>query len=132
MKLHKSRTNRVLYGVCGGLSESLDLNVLKVRMSFAAFILLTRTFGIIVYMLLGVFLPYDIDNYNTSSRNRQQGGGFSYSNPSRQNKPKEEDYPFDISNAQDVDIDCRHDGMGYNEDDFYKQSLKTKDEDYRL
>ena len=91
-KLHKSRTNRLFMGVCGGIGETFGINPIVVRVLFAALSVFTGSLLLWVDMLLGLFLPmgdYDYgDDGPTVSRRRY----------------KPEDPPFDISSARDVDF----------------------------
>ena len=113
MKLHKSIRNRVLMGVCGGIAETLGVSAGLVRFLFILVsLLMPRVPIFLIYMLMGFLLPYG-------------GSG-------RQGRPayKPEAPPFDVSDAQDVEVDCRHEDRGYSEEDYYRASRETKDEDY--
>ncbi|MGM9639094.1 MAG: hypothetical protein ACI3XT_05835, partial [Butyricicoccaceae bacterium] len=70
---------------------------------------------------------------HTSSRGGPFGGGARpYGGSGRQGRPayKPKAPPFDVSDAQDVEVDCRHEDRGYSEADYYRASRETKDEDY--
>jgi len=54
-RLHKSRTNRVFFGVCGGIAEYFNINPLIVRLIF----LFTTGGAGTVYLILAIFLPED-------------------------------------------------------------------------
>jgi phage shock protein C len=55
-KLYRSKTDRVLFGVCGGLGEYFEVDSLILRILF---ILLTFTggSGIIIYIILAIIIP---------------------------------------------------------------------------
>lgn len=55
-KLYRSRTDRVIFGVCGGLGEYFEVDSLILRILF---ILLTFTggSGIIIYLILAIIIP---------------------------------------------------------------------------
>jgi phage shock protein C len=55
-KLFRSKTDRVIFGVCGGLGEYFEVDSLILRILF---ILLTFTggSGIIIYLILAVIIP---------------------------------------------------------------------------
>lgn len=57
-KLHLSSTDRILTGVCGGLSESIGLNSNIIRGLFIVSLFLGGT-GLIIYLLLFMILPSD-------------------------------------------------------------------------
>ena len=60
MKLVKSRTNKMLTGVCGGLGELLGLDPTIIRLIWAALSLAGGT-GIILYIIAAVIIPEDDD-----------------------------------------------------------------------
>jgi phage shock protein C len=63
-KLHRSKTNRVIFGVCGGLGEYFEIDPLVVRILF---ILLTFTggSGIVIYLILAIMIPDSDGNRKT-------------------------------------------------------------------
>ena len=54
-KLHRSRSNRMIMGVCGGLAEYFNINatIIRILMILFAFSMV----GILVYLVLGLILP---------------------------------------------------------------------------
>ena len=59
-KLHRSRSNRVLAGVCGGIAEWLGWNASMVRLLFVLISVLSVAFpGIIVYLILWMVMPQE-------------------------------------------------------------------------
>lgn len=54
-RLFKSRTNRVLCGVCGGLGEYFDIDPTIIRLLFV--LLGCTTTGIIVYIIAAIVIP---------------------------------------------------------------------------
>ena len=57
MSLKRSRSNRILMGVCGGIAERYSIDANLVRLIWAAFTIGTMGFGALVYVLVGLFLP---------------------------------------------------------------------------
>ena len=55
--LKRSRTNRMLGGVCGGLGEYFDLDPTIIRLAFVAFILLGMGSPVLGYLLLWIIMP---------------------------------------------------------------------------
>ena len=54
-KLTRSRTNRTIRGVCGGLGEYLKVDPVIIRILFVLF---GFTFwGIVVYFIMGALIP---------------------------------------------------------------------------
>ncbi|MDY6915738.1 MAG: PspC domain-containing protein [Candidatus Cloacimonadota bacterium] len=60
-KLHISKKNKVIAGVCGGLAESLGINANIVRAIFGLSLFFGGS-GLFVYILLLIILPKD-ENY---------------------------------------------------------------------
>ena len=60
MKLVKSRTNKMLTGVCGGIGELLGIDPTIIRLIWAALSLVGGT-GIILYIIAAVIIPEDDD-----------------------------------------------------------------------
>ena len=57
-KLHRSRNNRIIAGVCGGLAEWLGWNPTLVRVLYVVVSILSVAFpGILVYLILWIVMP---------------------------------------------------------------------------
>ncbi|WOX57120.1 PspC domain-containing protein [Methanoculleus receptaculi] len=57
-KLTRSRTNRWIAGVCGGVGEYLDIDPNIIRAVYIIFTVLTRfAAGLIIYILLWIIIP---------------------------------------------------------------------------
>lgn len=54
--LYRSRTNRIIFGVCGGLGEYFDVDPIVFRIIFIA-LTLGGGFGIILYLALAFLMP---------------------------------------------------------------------------
>lgn len=54
--LHKSSTNRMIAGVCGGIGERFQIDPTLVRLGFAAFSILGGG-GLLLYILAAVVMP---------------------------------------------------------------------------
>ena len=58
MPLHRSKTDRILGGVCGGIAEWLGWDATLVRVLFVVISLASAAFpGILVYVLLWILMP---------------------------------------------------------------------------
>ena len=55
-RLYKSRDDRMLSGVCGGIAEYFDIDPTLVRLSWALFCALGGS-GILVYIIAAVIIP---------------------------------------------------------------------------
>ena len=57
-KLHRSTTNRIIAGVCGGFAEWLGWNPTTFRILFVVVSILSVAFpGILVYLILWLVMP---------------------------------------------------------------------------
>jgi len=56
-RLHRSRTDRMVGGVCGGLAESLDLDPAVVRIGLVALTVLGFGAGIVLYAAAWILAP---------------------------------------------------------------------------
>lgn len=58
--LKRSRTDRIFMGVCGGIGRRLGIDANLVRLIWAAFSVGSVGMGVLIYILLGLFLPEDM------------------------------------------------------------------------
>lgn len=60
MKLTRSRRERIIAGVCGGLARYLGWSPFRVRVVYVLVSILSAAFpGILVYLLLWFLMPLD-------------------------------------------------------------------------
>jgi phage shock protein C len=55
-KLYRSKTNRQLAGVCGGLAEYFNLDVTLIRVLFVLLAVLGGS-GLVIYVALRIIVP---------------------------------------------------------------------------
>lgn len=55
-KLYRSTTDRMIWGVCGGLSEYFDIDVSLIRVIFVVLALASGV-GILLYIILAIIVP---------------------------------------------------------------------------
>ena len=59
-KLHRSSTNRIIAGVCGGIAQWLGWSPTTVRVLYVVVSILSVAFpGILVYLILWIAMPQD-------------------------------------------------------------------------
>ena len=58
-RLVKSRKDRMVFGVCGGLSNSTGLDAALIRLAFVVGAIFTGSILFWIYLLLGIVLPTD-------------------------------------------------------------------------
>lgn len=57
--IKRSRTDRIFMGVCGGIGQRIGIDPNLVRLVWAAFSVGSIGMGVLVYVLLGLFLPQE-------------------------------------------------------------------------
>jgi phage shock protein C len=57
MPLHRSRSNRMIAGVCGGVADFLGWNPTLVRVLWVILTPTTLFAGVVVYLLLWLLMP---------------------------------------------------------------------------
>ncbi len=57
--LKRSSTDKVFMGVCGGIGQKLGIDANLVRLVWAAFSIGSIGMGVLLYVLIGLFLPMD-------------------------------------------------------------------------
>ncbi len=55
--LQRSRTDRKLFGVCGGLAKYFGIDSTLVRFVFVALVLASLGWGLLLYIILGILMP---------------------------------------------------------------------------
>jgi phage shock protein C len=60
--LKRSSTDKIFMGVCGGIGQKLGIDANLVRLVWAAFSIGSIGMGVLVYVLIGLFLPVDQPN----------------------------------------------------------------------
>ena len=57
-RLTRSRSNRMIAGVCGGIAEYMEIDPTLVRVGYVVLSLMSAGFpGIIVYLVLAAIMP---------------------------------------------------------------------------
>jgi phage shock protein C len=57
--LRRSRHNRVIFGVCGGLAEFFGINAFWVRLAFLIALIPGGVPGILLYLILWLIMPLE-------------------------------------------------------------------------
>jgi phage shock protein C len=60
-KLHRSQTQKMIGGVCGGLGEYFDIDVNLVRLLFVALCLMTALLPLLIfYIVAWIIVPVEV------------------------------------------------------------------------
>ncbi|MBP5520403.1 MAG: PspC domain-containing protein [Treponema sp.] len=62
-RLCKSRKNKMIGGVCGGLAEYLNIDVTIIRI-VAGVLFLAKGIGLLVYIVACIVMPFDDDDFS--------------------------------------------------------------------
>lgn len=73
-RLYRSRTNRIIFGICGGLGEYFNIDPIIFRLIFAA-LTLGGGAGILIYIVMAFLIPKEPE-----SNAGVQGGGVDFKN----------------------------------------------------
>ncbi len=65
-ELRRSKSNRKLFGVCGGIAKYFDIDPTLVRFIFVALIFMSFGWGLLIYIILGIVMPEEKLNTQTS------------------------------------------------------------------
>lgn len=57
-RLYKSRYNKFISGVCGGLAEYLDFDPTIVRLVVVALSFFSCFTGVVIYIIAAIIMPY--------------------------------------------------------------------------
>ena len=58
-RLYRSRTNKVIGGVCGGLGDYFGIDPVLFRLAFVLLVIMFGT-GILAYLILWLIMPEEI------------------------------------------------------------------------
>ncbi len=58
-RIHRSSTDKMLGGVCGGLAESLGIDVTVLRLAFVALTVLGAGAAAVIYVAIWALAPID-------------------------------------------------------------------------
>lgn len=61
-RLYRSKRNRMLFGVCGGLAEYFNVDPTLVRILFIILLLGSVGTAILLYLLLAIVMPEEPEN----------------------------------------------------------------------
>lgn len=70
-KLYRSRTDKKLAGVCGGIAEYFDIDATLVRLAVVILVVFAGT-GLLAYIVAAIIIPVEpFDNQNQNPYNNQ-------------------------------------------------------------
>lgn len=85
-KLYRSRTKKLLSGVCGGLEDYFDIDVTIIRLVWALITVMSGVFpGIVAYVVAVFIIPEEPVGYHNNNMNRATEANFTI-NKDEENK----------------------------------------------
>ena len=68
-KLHRSRTDKMIFGVCGGIGEYYNVESTWVRLVFVFLVFVTSGFALLFYFIMALLMPANRGEGLTSKEN---------------------------------------------------------------
>ena len=84
-KLHKSSTDKVFAGVCGGFGEYFDIDPVIIRLLWVASVFLFGT-GVVLYIIAAIIMPEENETDIEEKRKVRENRVEKEENPERNNK----------------------------------------------
>ena len=123
-RLYRSRSDRMICGVCGGIGAFFGIPGTVVR--FLALVLFALSSGLVLILYLGVGATLPLEPCSAGGPD-DAGGPAPGSGRGRFSRPgRREKGAFDTTHAQDVE----YRPLSYKEEDYYRESRDAKDEDF--
>ncbi|MFA5178283.1 MAG: PspC domain-containing protein [Candidatus Paceibacterota bacterium] len=70
-KMHRSSTDKIIFGVCGGIAEYLEVDSLAIRIIFL-FLAFVGGSGIFVYLILALLMPKELNEKKDISESSKE------------------------------------------------------------
>jgi len=67
-KIYRSRTDRIVFGVCGGIADYYNIESLWIRVVFI-FLGITGAIGFLLYLALALLMPLDPEGTGVATKN---------------------------------------------------------------
>lgn len=97
-KLYRSRTQKMIFGVCGGLAEYFNMDPTIVRLIVVAISLFTGI-GLIAYLIAGLVIPEAPENYDSNQYQQQDYNPNQYQQPNYDQNEYQQPNPDDYQNT---------------------------------
>ena len=70
-KMHRSSTDKIIFGVCGGIAEYLEVDSLAIRIIFL-FLTFAGGSGVFVYLILALLMPKEANENKDIAKNSKE------------------------------------------------------------
>lgn len=100
-KLYKSRKNKMIGGVCGGLAEYFNMDPTIVRI-IAAILCILKGAGFIIYLIAVIVMPYDDETFDEDDTENLKSANI---DPDEEKKSSKSESEKDSKLHSDEDFD---------------------------
>jgi len=69
-KMHRSSTDKIIFGVCGGIAEYLEVDSLAIRIIFL-FLTFAGGSGVFVYLILALLMPKEANEKDIAKNSKE-------------------------------------------------------------
>lgn len=103
-QIYRSRENKVISGVCGGLAEYFDIDPVIVRL-ICVLLFFTKAIGFIAYIVCMIIIPEAPLGYYKPKENKTPNKEFNDENINSEgfNEESNQQYTYDDSNSENKD-----------------------------
>ncbi|MFA5009384.1 MAG: PspC domain-containing protein [Candidatus Paceibacterota bacterium] len=70
-KMHRSSTDKIIFGVCGGIADYLEVDSLAIRIIFL-FLTFAGGSGVFVYLILALLMPKEANENKDIAKNSKE------------------------------------------------------------
>ena len=101
-RLYKSRKNKMIGGVCGGLADYLNMDVTIVRI-IAGVLCLVKGVGILVYLIMCFVMPYDDEDFSDDDMENLKSANINPEDEKKSSKKSNPEKESKLHSDEDFD-----------------------------
>lgn len=101
-KLYKSRKNKMIGGVCGGLAEYLNMDPTIVRI-IAGILCLVKGLGILVYLIMCIVMPYNDEDFSDDDTEKLKSANIDPDEEKKSSKKSNSEKDSKLHSDEDFD-----------------------------
>ena len=101
-KLYKSRKNKMIGGVCGGLAEYFNMDPTIVRI-IAAILCILKGAGLIIYLIAVIVMPYDDEDFGEDDTENLKSANIDPEEDKKTSSKSESEKDSNLHSDEDFD-----------------------------
>lgn len=101
-KLYKSRKNKMIGGVCGGLAEYFNMDPTIVRI-IAAILCILKGAGLIIYLIAVIVMPYDDETFDEDDTENLKSANIDPDEEKKSSSKSESEKDSNLHSDEDFD-----------------------------